>query len=201
MRILATLSLIATSWTVPALAQLKPEPLVGSDLPAKPGPHWVWVNDVVFPHMADGKAFLVDGDSGDMRGMLSTGHSFNGVVTTRNRSAILSPEAYFTRGTRGKRTDVVTIYDPRKLAPLAEVVARRLRRPARAYVTCRPTRPISTRLSSPLPSSRRCCGPPPPEPCQSCGMHSRTPSMPFRRASAAATSPLPATMHSDRKML
>jgi methylamine dehydrogenase heavy chain len=121
MRILATLSLIATSWTVPALAQLKPEPLVGSDLPAKPGPHWVWVNDVVFPHMADGKAFLVDGDSGDMRGMLSTGHSFNGVVMTRNRSAILSPEAYFTRGTRGKRTDVVTIYDPRKLAPVAEV--------------------------------------------------------------------------------
>jgi methylamine dehydrogenase heavy chain len=28
---------------------------------------------------------------------------------------------YFTRGTRGTRTDVVTLYDPRKLAPVGEV--------------------------------------------------------------------------------
>jgi len=120
-RILATMALASASWTGPAVAQLKPEPLVGSDLPAKPGPHWMWVNDVVFHHMADGKAFLVDGDAGTMRGMLSTGFGFNGVVVPRNRSAILSPEVYFSRGTRGTRTDVVTVYDPRKLAPVAEV--------------------------------------------------------------------------------
>ena len=120
-RILATMALASASWTVPAVAQLKPEPLVGSDLPAKPGPHWMWVNDVVFHHMADGKAFLVDGDAGTMRGMLSTGFGFNGVVVPRNRSAILSPEVYFSRGTRGTRTDVVTVYDPRKLAPVAEI--------------------------------------------------------------------------------
>lgn len=120
-RILATLALASASWTGPAVAQLKPEPLVGSDLPAKPGPHWMWVNDVVFHHMADGKAFLVDGDAGTMRGMLSTGFGFNGVVVPRNRSAILSPEVYFSRGTRGTRTDVVTVYDPRKLAPVAEI--------------------------------------------------------------------------------
>ena len=120
-RILATMALASASWTVPAVAQLKPEPLVGSDLPAKPGPHWMWVNDVVFHHMADGKAFLVDGDTGAMRGMLSTGFGFNGVVVPRNRSAILSPEVYFSRGTRGTRTDVVTVYDPRKLAPVVEI--------------------------------------------------------------------------------
>ena len=120
-RILATMALASASWTGPAVAQLKPEPLVGSDLPEKPGPHWMWVNDVVFHHMADGKAFLVDGDAGTMRGMLSTGFGFNGVVVPRNRSAILSPEVYFSRGTRGTRTDVVTVYDPRKLAPVAEI--------------------------------------------------------------------------------
>ena len=120
-RVLATMALASASWTVPAVAQLKPEPLVGSDLPAKPGPHWMWVNDVVFHHMADGKAFLVDGDTGAMRGMLSTGFGFNGVVVPRNRSAILSPEVYFSRGTRGTRTDVVTVYDPRKLAPVVEI--------------------------------------------------------------------------------
>ena len=120
-RILATMALASASWTGPAVAQLKPEPLVGSDLSEKPGPHWMWVNDVVFHHMADGKAFLVDGDAGTMLGMLSTGFGFNGVVVPRNRSAILSPEVYFSRGTRGTRTDVVTVYDPRKLAPVAEI--------------------------------------------------------------------------------
>lgn len=120
MRILMTVA-AAVAWSLPAVAQLKNEPLVGSELPQKPGPHWVWVNDVVFHHMADGKAFLIDGDSGQMRGMLSTGYGFNGVVVPRNRSLILSPEVYFSRGTRGTRTDVVTLYDPRKLAPVGEI--------------------------------------------------------------------------------
>ncbi len=53
--------------------------------------------------------------------MLSTGFGFNGVVVPRNRSVILSPEVYFSRGTRGERTDVVTVYDPRKLEPVAEI--------------------------------------------------------------------------------
>ena len=39
----------------------------------------------------------------------------------RNRAQILSPETYFSRGTRGTRTDVVTFYDPRKLSPTGEV--------------------------------------------------------------------------------
>jgi methylamine dehydrogenase heavy chain len=119
-RILTTFAL-AASWALPAAAQLKTDPLTGSTLPAKPGPHWMWVNDIVFHHMADGKAFLVDGDSGKMLGMLSTGFGFNGVVMPGNRSAIVSPEIYFSRGTRGTRTDVVTLYDPRTLAPIAEI--------------------------------------------------------------------------------
>jgi methylamine dehydrogenase heavy chain len=119
-RILAIV-LLATGGSLPAAAQLKNDPLVGSDLPAKPGAHWMWVNDVVFHHMGDGKAFLIDGDAGTMRGMLSTGYGFNGVVIPRNRSVILSPEVYFSRGTRGTRTDVVSVYDPRKLAPVGEI--------------------------------------------------------------------------------
>lgn len=102
-------------------AEITPDPLVADQLPAQPGAHWVWVNDVVFHHMADGKAFLLDGDSGRMLGMLSTGFSFNGVVLGKSGSEILSPETYFSRGTRGERTDVVTFYAPRTLSPVAEV--------------------------------------------------------------------------------
>lgn len=110
----------AALWSGAASAQLQPDPLMRQDLPP-PGPHWFWVNDIVFHHMGDGKAFLLDGESGKMLGMLSTGVAFTGVVMTKDRSLVLAPEIYFSRGSRGKRTDVVTYYDGRTLDPIAEV--------------------------------------------------------------------------------
>jgi methylamine dehydrogenase heavy chain len=104
-----------------ALAQLQPEPLVRQDLPGTAGAHWVWVNDVVFHHMVDGKAFLIDGDSGNMLGMLSTGFGFGSVLIPGDRSVIISPETHFSRGTRGTRTDVVMLYDARTLDPIDEI--------------------------------------------------------------------------------
>jgi methylamine dehydrogenase heavy chain len=118
---LAALTLVVMTRAHAATESIKVDPLAALQLPAKPSPHWVWVNDVVFHHMADGKAFLLDGDRGTMLGMLSTGFEFNGLVLPRNGAAIFSPEIYFSRGTRGTRTDVVTIYDPRTLSPLGEI--------------------------------------------------------------------------------
>src|SRR5450755_840033 len=90
---------------------------------AVPAPkHWVWVNDFVFPHMSDGMAYLVDGDSGRYLGTLSTGYSFAHLLLSRDGKVIFSPETYFSRGTRGTRTDVVTLYDPGKLTPIGEIV-------------------------------------------------------------------------------
>jgi len=83
--------------------------------------HWVWVNDFVFPHMADGMAYLIDGDSGRYLGTLSTGYSFAHVLLSRDGKLIYSPETYFSRGTRGKRTDVVTLYDTGTLKVLGEI--------------------------------------------------------------------------------
>jgi len=90
-------------------------------LPTPPAKHWVWVNDFVFPHMADGMAYLIDGDSGRYLGTLSTGYSFARVVLPRDGRLIYSPETYFSRGTRGKRTDVVTLYDPGTLQVAGEI--------------------------------------------------------------------------------
>jgi methylamine dehydrogenase heavy chain len=89
---------------------------------ATASPHWVWVNDVVFPHMPDGQALLIDGDRGRFLGMLSTGFGFSRVVPAKDGMLVFSPETYFSRGTRGTRTDVVTIYDPTHLAPVGEIV-------------------------------------------------------------------------------
>ena len=90
-------------------------------LPAHPSPHWVWVNDFNFFSMADGRAYLVDGDSGRMLGLISTGYSYNSVLLSRTANLIYSPETYYSRGTRGTRTDVVTLYDPTQLQPVGEI--------------------------------------------------------------------------------
>jgi len=90
-------------------------------LPMPASRHWVWVNDFVFPHMSDGMAYLVDGDSGRYLGTLSTGFGFARLVLPRDGKLIYSPETYFSRGTRGTRTDVVTIYDAATLKAQAEI--------------------------------------------------------------------------------
>ena len=115
-------ALIAAALTArPAAAQPKPDPMVVSELPAAGSPHWVWINDIVFHHMEAGKAFLFDGDNGRMLGLLSTGYGYTGLQLPPDGSLVVSPETYFSRGTRGTRTDVVTLYDPRKLAPVTEI--------------------------------------------------------------------------------
>jgi methylamine dehydrogenase heavy chain len=121
---LRTLALGLLLWALTgvAIAQLPIDGPGGAEqLPAHPGPHWVWVNDFAFFALPDGKAFLVDADAGRMLGLLSTGYSFTAVVIPHGGEVIYSPETYFSRGTRGTRTDVVTIYDAVHLAPLGEV--------------------------------------------------------------------------------
>ncbi len=106
-----------------APAALPPDPMSSvMSLPAAASPHWVWVNDFAFSHMTNGKAMLVDGDNGRFLGELDTGFGSIRVVMSLDDKVIYSPETYFSRGTRGTRTDVVTLYDPAHLAPIGEIV-------------------------------------------------------------------------------
>ena len=117
----AALMLACRSHAIAAAVPPDPAGKVAT-LPAKASAHWVWVNDIVFPHMSDGQALLVDGDSGRFLGMLSTGFGFERVVLAKNGKLIFSPETYFSRGTRGTRTDVITLYDPVHLSPVGEIL-------------------------------------------------------------------------------
>ncbi len=83
--------------------------------------HWVWVNDMVFSHMDDGQLHIIDGDSGRVLGMISTGYSAHAVLSPDGK-ALWSPETYFSRHTRGTRTDVVSVYDTATLKQTAEIV-------------------------------------------------------------------------------
>jgi methylamine dehydrogenase heavy chain len=87
-------------------------------LPETPDPHWVWVNDF---NLEAGKAYLIDGDSGRVLGMLSTGRDNIVLAMPTDNAAIYSPETYLDRGTRGRRTDLITIYDPVNLAAIDEI--------------------------------------------------------------------------------
>lgn len=90
-------------------------------LQVPPSKHWVWINDFVFPHMVDGIAALIDGDTGRYLGSLSTGFGSVRVLLALDGRLIYSPETYFSRGTRGKRTDIVTLYDAATLSPVGEI--------------------------------------------------------------------------------
>ncbi|MGB6310446.1 MAG: amine dehydrogenase large subunit [Steroidobacteraceae bacterium] len=125
MRPLVSALILCALLAGPAGAELPSDSARGprvATLPTPPSKHWVWVNDFVFPHMADGMAYLIDGDSGRYLGTLSTGFGFAHLVLPRDGKVIYSPETYFSRGTRGKRTDVVTLYDPGTLKPTGEIV-------------------------------------------------------------------------------
>ena len=103
-------------------AELRPEPIgLVETLPENSSPHWVWVNDMVYNHMPDGRASLIDGDSGKFLGLLNTGYSFNSLTLPSKGSEIYSAETYYSRHTRGERTDVVSIYELMTLSLIAEI--------------------------------------------------------------------------------
>jgi len=107
---------------VPVAAELEIELPKLASLPAQPSPHWLWVNDMIFNYMGDGRASLIDGDTGHYLGMLSTGVAFQSLTLPSNYNAIYSVETYYTRSLRGERTDAVIVYDPVTLTPVREII-------------------------------------------------------------------------------
>jgi methylamine dehydrogenase heavy chain len=110
---------LAALWLVAgaARAEFVPE-VVGqvATLPA-PGPHWIWVADLLLR-----RAALLDTDTGTFLGMLSSSVGPIAPFVSPASGLIYLPETYYSRGSRGVRTDVVTVYDPKTLAPRGEVV-------------------------------------------------------------------------------
>ena len=89
-------------------------------LPDHQGKGWFWVSGFRQPHATDGRAFLFD-HNGKQLGQLATGYWFTNLILADKRGEILTVETYFSRGTRGTRTDLVAAYDPNTLDPKWEV--------------------------------------------------------------------------------
>ena len=80
-------------------------------------PHLAWVSDVVMRRIA-----LADLESGDLLGVIDGGFGVTSALFSRSRPEIYVPETHYSRGSRGERTDVLSIYDALSLVPVAEVV-------------------------------------------------------------------------------
>ena len=85
-------------------------------VPVPHRPHWLWIGDAVMRRSA-----LVDVDDGRLLGMISTGWGLPTALFAAGRPEIYVAETYYSRGSRGERSDVLTIYDAASLAPVAEV--------------------------------------------------------------------------------
>lgn len=102
-----------------AFAQLPPDNPVTRTLP-EPGANWAYIVDLAYPSAMIAKLDIIDGDSHKFLGQLSGGMLSNFTLSPDHKELYLA-DTYYSRGTRGTRTDVVSIFDAKTLDFLAEV--------------------------------------------------------------------------------
>lgn len=119
-------ALVLALFAACAQAEIQPEKLNQVvTLPADYPEHWIFVHDSAFFHMANGHYMLLDpaAETGPAQylGMVDAG-LISAFAQSPSRGEFYVAETHYSRGARGERTDVVTIYDVTTLAPKGEVV-------------------------------------------------------------------------------
>ncbi len=87
--------------------------------------HWVFAHDGAFMHMMNGHYMVLDpaAETGpeQYKGMVDASF-LSTFAQSEPRHEFYVAETFYSRGSRGVRTDVVTIYDPSTLSPKGEIV-------------------------------------------------------------------------------
>lgn len=118
---------LALAAAAPACAQPAPlaeEPLLQvARLPDVWPKSFVVVHDVNFNSILDGRLAVVDTASPNqpLKGLVRDSQ-MGGALFSRQRGEILTAETFYSRLTRGERTDAVTIWDMKTLQPKGEIV-------------------------------------------------------------------------------
>lgn len=81
-----------------------------------PHAHWVWVSDLILERTA-----LLDTDTGEFLGMINGGYGPIAPLFPTKRAEIYVPTTYYSRRTRGERTDLLEIHDAATLSFVDEV--------------------------------------------------------------------------------
>lgn len=113
-RLFAFALLCTTPAGFAAVADIEPE-TVGVETLDAPQPTWFFAKAIM------GQANVFDAASGRMLGSLSLSEWTPAVEPVAKRGEIYAAETYYSRRIRGERNDVVTVYDQRTLAPIAEI--------------------------------------------------------------------------------
>lgn len=122
LRGILTLSLSLASISVVA-EELPTEPIPSvTSLPAKYPANWLFVHDTNFYSLIDGKVLLIDvsADTRNYKGAIGAAQ-FASFIQGAKRNELYVAETFYSRGVRGERTDVLTIYDTASLAPITEI--------------------------------------------------------------------------------
>lgn len=117
-------SALAAPNTGPYPAPLGEEPIgVVDPLPAQWPASWVLIHDFHFGSIVDGRVYVIDTALPErpVRGMVRAAQ-FANMLASRQRGEILTSETFYTRLTRGDRTDAVTIWDMATLEPKGEII-------------------------------------------------------------------------------
>jgi methylamine dehydrogenase heavy chain len=109
-------ALVSALLVASAAAEVPVEKIGRVETLGTPSPHWLLVSDLMLNRTA-----LVDLDSGAFLGLLSTGYMSLTAVAPRRGGNLYVPETFYSRGSRGQRTDVVSVYDTTRLAAVAEI--------------------------------------------------------------------------------
>ena len=129
---LLSLMLMPVALSVPAMASdsasfpraLPNEPMPAvMALPATWPKSWVLINDFNFNSIVDGRVVVVDtaSDTLPLKGIIRSAQFGNSLLSTR-RGEILTAETFYSRLTRGERTDAITVWSMTNLQPKGEVV-------------------------------------------------------------------------------
>ncbi|HSC84669.1 MAG TPA: amine dehydrogenase large subunit [Pseudomonas sp.] len=105
-----------------AFADLPPDNGIGQTvLPFPPSPHRAYMIDVEFNNFVAGRVTVIDPEQKRMLGMMPTGFAAPSTLS-RDGKYLFSADIFYSRGTRGTRTDVVTAWNTSTLSPDWEVV-------------------------------------------------------------------------------
>lgn len=83
---------------------------------------WLYVQDMNFWGMTEGKVIILDiaSNTRNYKGQVSTGF-FGSFIPSTERNEMYSAETYYARGTRGARTDVLSVWDNATLSVKKEI--------------------------------------------------------------------------------
>lgn len=102
--------------------QLPPEQIPAvRELPSVIPQDWAMVHDVSAGAISEGRIVFVDmGDKAEVRAQVGAGFLANYQFVPARR-ALYVAETFYSRSTRGTRSDVITVYDTKTMKPIDEI--------------------------------------------------------------------------------